>query len=202
MRIWRSRYFVCVLVLMVLMLVGCDKDDDEWGERSLRNERDFVKGAISTVMTKMHWQGSIAGQIDTRRSLAQYILADHAALMAFFQSQEWMKMEIQMAGEVELYTFDENGNKEVWEGDTHKFWEKMYTDKVAVCADAYTIELEIDCTHADLVDIDDPLRKYNCKSTEFFEFHVVCKDEKGRTISNQTGGGGNGRDHSETCPWI
>jgi hypothetical protein len=206
MNFWRIKFFPCVLVLIVLLLVGCgEKVKQPVGSdtASLETQRDYVEGAISTIMTKMEWDvnAEIAKKIRTRRSLAVHILKDHTALMAYFQSKQWEKMDIVRGDKAKLYTFDSEGKKVLWDGKINVFWEKMYKEKAQAYSTAASIELELEVTHVTLDDVENPTKTLDCKSQEFYEFRVVCKDENGKVISNLKGVGSGIRCHSEDCPW-
>ena len=202
MNIKRVKYFTYVLVLIVLMLTGCEDNETQPVVRAvdpMLDQTHFVEGAISKIMTKMYWEGEIAGRIRTRRSLAVEILKDHYQLMAYFISQRTAEMELLLGDDFNLYTIEPDGSREPWTGKFDKFWEQIYEGRQEDF-EANNIRLEIVLSRVELKDVDNPTSTPDCRSEAFSDFRVVYEDEKTRTILLE-GRDGTKRCHSGECPW-
>jgi len=204
MRTKKRWYFVWMLVFVLLVFVGCGeitKPPEETSPGKTDVQKDFVEKAIEEIVKNMKPDGPRSNEKKIQRSLAQYILKDHIALMAYFQSQEFSKMEYVM-GNARVYINDENGDPLEEEDPNEKFWKKLYAEKAAACPDAASIELEIYADDISLEDIDPIKDETDCSSTEVFLFRIIALDENGDEISNQIGGGSRSRRHSGVCPWV
>lgn len=203
MNFWRIKFFPCVLVLIVLMLMGCSekvKQPEDSGVKSLETQRDYVEGAISTIMTKMKWKGDIAGKVRTRRSLAVHILGKDTTLMAYFMSQQWDKLPTEKIDGQELYTFDTDGNRMLSTDAPNVFWKDRYTD-IECASDDTMIELEANVKEVWLEDVETPTLGLDCRARVDYEFRVVCRDENGMIISSRRVAVRSWLCHRNPCPW-
>jgi hypothetical protein len=199
---------VCLLVLGMLVSAGCKRKPDEPMDvipEVEETQKDYVEKALKEIEKQMTAVGDIARQKKVKRSLAEHILKDHAAMMAHFQSQAWDEMVKDMGDleRIKVYKeVDANGDPIWWPGDMGTFWSELYDDKAKAFPDAASIELEIYADAVTLEDIDPEKNdQKDCKSLEVFKFRIIALDENGNEISNQPGGGERDRKHSGACPW-
>ncbi len=206
MRSKKTLYFAWMLVFVVLVCVGCKKNDQppvDTAYETKDGQKESVEKAIKEIVKKMKADGEKSNDKKIQRSLAKHILKDHVSLMAHFQSQEFEKMAKVMGLRAKVYKEkDEQGNPIWWEGDISVFWDELYKEKENLYPDSASIELEIYADDIALEDLDPPIDKKDCSSTEVFLFRVIALNEDGEEISNQDGGGSKDRDHSGPCPWV
>jgi len=192
-------YCVWMLVFVLLMFTGCKKGQEVFVEKSLKK-----------ILKKMEPTGTRSETKRIQRSLAIHILADHTALMANFQSNQFSEMEKVWKNaigteNVKVYLHNDNGVRGAVEVPDTKFWEDLYEAKKKECRDAgheaASIEIVIYSVDISLEDINPVEGEEDCKSTEVFEFKIIAHDEKGNVISNQDGEGRRDRFHSTGCPW-
>ena len=198
--------FAWVLVFIGLLCVGCGEEVKPTEEPVVmveKTQEERVEDAISKVVETMRPDGDVANTYRVQRSLALHILADHLALIAHFQSQNFEAIAKLMGDRksIKVFRSDENGEPIWWEGDIDVFWRKLYEDKRIICGEEVYIELQIYSEEITLIDVIPMADGIDCEALEAFKFHVVCKDKEGNIISNARGGGEIGLKHSEDCVW-
>jgi len=206
MRTKKRWYFVWMIVFVLLVFAGCEKKPIGTKGTDIVTkdvQKDYVEKALKEIMKTMRPDGQRSNEKKIQRSLAKHILKDHIALMAYFQSQQWEKMEKyleQAIGDGKVKVYIKNDEDPVLEDPTAAFWAKLYGDKASKYLNQeVSIELEIYADDISLKDIKPIEGEEDCESTEFFKFKVIAVDKNGDVLSNQSGGG---RRHSRPCPWI
>ena len=197
MRTKKRRYFVWMIVFILLVFVGCSKKPDS---DTKDEQKELVEKALKNIEQKMHSADAKVKSKKIKRSLAQHVLKDHVALMAHFQSQQFTKMGELMVGNATVSSHDGDGNP-IKIDPTAGFWKTLYDNKADLDGVA-SVELVIyatDISLTDIVPIDED--KKDCQSTEFFKFKILAIDENGNVISNQDDEGEWDRRHSSGCPW-
>lgn len=206
-------YFVWMLVFVLLVFVGCGKNQEgpKDSESVAKNpesvakdgQKDYVEKSLKEIVKKMKSDGPRAKSKKIKRSLAKHILKDHVTLMAYFQSGQFDQMKNNLGNAQVKIEGSDN-----WEDIDADFWRDLYEAKKKTCEDLgyknFSIELEIYADDISLKDIDDipsTEEKENCESREKFFFKIIAYDENGNVISNQDREGRRDRKHSQGCPW-
>ena len=197
----------CVLVLIVLMLMGCEKKVEkpvDVSVKTLETQSEYVEGAVREIMTKMVATGEIAKRIRTRRSLAVHILKDHTTLMANFISKQSEKMDAWMGPDVELYSVEPDGTEVPWKEGNAAFWSLLYEEREEDF-EAARIMLEVNVKDIRLEDAVPVTLTRDCLAQINYEFRVLYKDENGDENSSAIciygGKGGTKLCHRNPCPW-
>jgi hypothetical protein len=196
-------HFTFVMFSIVFMLSGCDEKEKQLEVRDIdpmRGETYFIEGAISKIMTKMYWDGEIAGRIRTRRSLATEILKDHSELMSYYISKRTGQLKDKLGKDFQLYTIEQDGSRKQWTKEFDEFWTKIYDGRMEDF-EANNIKLEIVTNRVLLNDVENPMSTLDCRSEEIFDIRVIDTSGRNSMILLEVRGGIK-RCHSEDCPWV
>lgn len=206
MRSKKNWYFAWVLVFVLLVCAGCKKDEEmsvQTDSQQLRGERDLIEETIAYIQDMMDINIVEMRNKVKKRSLARKILGDHISLNVLFQLKKYHTMSEVMGDNTELWLEGDENNKVNGKTNIQQFWKDRYEEKMVECPDAAFLELVFWSEgRINLTNIDPPQNGVDCTSVENFRFAIIAIDAAGDPISNQSGGGSTGRDHSEDCPWI
>lgn len=179
---FRKHSFLLVFVLFVVLLFFCVTN----------NEALTIKQTVKDIEDKIKVEPGVDKPDKRKKEVAEKIKTDYEDLSCYFEENKFNKMAKLLGERATIVTpegYTLQGKKAI-EG----FWKIVRKD--------YD-EVEFELSWASIIYEEETVGvdKFNNISYETFEFHLI-KQNKGKTLQNQTGSGSSRRRHRLDCQWF